>query len=135
MNLRPSLKEIRKDLSALNRFEVVIYGSYVDKNFTSRSDVDIAVVTREKDRQENIRIWKDVLKNERPPYQIKVFELLPLHIKADIMDSFIAVFGDKVEISEHFYYYRRLWKDSMHRYYSNQFSGFREKIEKLKISG
>lgn len=28
------------------------------------------------------------------------------------MDKYIVLFGDKLEISEYFYHFRKLWKDS-----------------------
>lgn len=133
MSLKPSLRQIKKDLSHLNKFEVVVYGSYATNNFTSRSDIDIAVITKKKNPHQNIEIWKKVLKRTKPIYQLNIFELLPLQIKADIIDKYIVIFGNRIDISEYFYHYRKLWEDMKHRYYSNQFTHFREKIEKMKI--
>ena len=132
MKLKPSLSQIKNELNPLNKFEIVIYGSYVNGDFTYRSDIDIAIITRRKNPNQNIEIWKKALRKTRPIYQIKIFELLPLQIKADIINKFIVVFGDEIELSEYFYHYRKLWRDVKHRYYLNQFTHFREKIEKMK---
>lgn len=134
MKLKPSLKQIKDDLKHLSKYEVVIYGSYATGDFTSRSDIDIAIITRKKNKNQNIKIWKEALKKTKLPYQIKIFELLPLQIKADIIDNSIVLFGNRINLSEYFYHYRKLWQDMKHRYYTNQFTHFREKIEKMKVN-
>ena len=64
-------------------------------------------------------------------YHLNIFELLHLNVKADIMDNHIVIFGDRLEISEYFYHFRKLWNDQKHRYYDNQFSSFKEKMKAL----
>lgn len=135
MNSKPSLSEIKKDLKHLEKFETVIYGSYVSDYFTPRSDIDIAIITRKTDPKKNKEIWKNALKKNKHPYHLNIFELLPLNVKAEIMDDYIALFGDRLEISEYFYHFRKLWNDSKYRYFENQFSGFKEKMEKMKARG
>lgn len=134
MKSKPSLSQIKNDLNHFRKFEVVIYGSYATGDFTPRSDIDIAIVTRKKDKNHNINIWKNALKKTKQLYQIKIFELLPLQIKANIIDNFIVLYGNRIDLSEYFYHYRKLWQDMKHRYYSNQFTHFREKVEKLRAS-
>lgn len=134
MGLKPSLKKIKKDLKHLQKFEVVIYGSYASDFFHSRSDIDIAIITRKTNPKQNKEIWKNSLKKSANPYHLNIFELLPLNVKAEIMDGFIVLFGDRIEISEYFYHFRKLWQDSSHRYYENQFTNFKEKIEKIKAT-
>ncbi len=48
-------------------------------------------------------------------YDIRVFELLPLKIKASVMGNYIVLYGKLPEISEYFYHYRKLWDDCKHR--------------------
>ena len=62
MSLKPSLRQIKKELNPLNKYEVVLYGSYVDGNFNKRSDVDVALITMVKGYDGNIKIWHDALK-------------------------------------------------------------------------
>jgi len=133
MNSKLSLNQIRNDLKYLNKFEVIVYGSYASDNFTQRSDIDIAIITRKNDEKQNIEVWKKALRKVKPIYQMNVFELLPLNVKANVIDEFIVVFGDRLEISEYFYYFRKLWKDIKYRFFSNQFTHFREKIKKLQL--
>ena len=134
MNLKISLNKIKEELNHLRKFEVVIYGSYTTDDFTIRSDIDIAIITRKKNLNNNIEVLKKALKKSLQKYHINLFELLPLPIKAEIIDNYIVLFGDRLEISEYFYHFRKLWEDIKHRYYANQFNSFKEKIKKIEIS-
>ncbi|MDI6721802.1 MAG: nucleotidyltransferase domain-containing protein [Candidatus Aenigmarchaeota archaeon] len=118
----------------MSKFEAVIFGSYADNNFTPLSDIDIAIITRETDPKKNANIWKNALRKAKSVYHINIFELLPLHVKSGIMDNYIVVFGDRLEISEYFYHFRNLWDDEKHRCYSNQFGSLKEKMKKMNIS-
>lgn len=131
MKSKLSLNEIKKDLKHLKKFEAVIFGSFASGYFTERSDIDVAVLTRKTDPEKNKKIWKNILKKGKQGYHLNIFELLPLNVKAEIMDNYIAVFGDRLEISEYFYHFRKLWNDSHKRFEENQFSGFKEKLEKI----
>ncbi len=133
MSSKPSLSEIKNDLAHLKKFEAVVFGSYASKYFIAgRSDIDVAIVTRKTDPKQNREIWKNALKKNKHGYHLNVFELLPLNVKAEIMDNFIALFGDRIEISEYFYHFRKLWKDQKHRFEENRFEGFKEKLAKMK---
>lgn len=131
MNSKPTLVEIKHDLAALHSFWVVLYGSYVCGRFTSRSDIDVAVISRVSDPQKNKKIWFQLLGKASEKYDLKLFELLPLEIKASIMDNYLVLFGDALEISEYFYHFRKLWNDSKRRYYANQFTSVQEKMRAL----
>ena len=128
MLCKKSLNEIRKDLKPLSKYWTVIYGSYVRKQCTPRSDIDIAVITRIKDPAENIKIFWSLLPKIKPGYDLRIFELLPLNIKASIIRNYIVVFGDPLDISEYFYFYRKIWKDVEPRYLANQFNSYKEII-------
>ena len=92
---------IKKDLVKLNRFEVIIFGSYVNGKFTSRSDIDIAVITRNNNPEKNKKIWASLLKIPSL-YHLNIFELLPLNVKADIMDNHLVLFGERLAIRAYF---------------------------------
>ena len=109
------IEHIREDLKFLKDYEVVIYGSYVTGEFREGSDIDIAVITRIRDEKKNIKILKSFIGRTKNLYDIRVFELLPLKVKASVMKNYIVLFGDKGEISEYFYYYRKLWEDQKRR--------------------
>ncbi|RLI85778.1 MAG: DNA polymerase subunit beta [Archaeoglobales archaeon] len=112
-----SLEDIREDLRSLSKYEVVMFGSYVSGEFREGSDIDVAVITRKRDFNENIRILKSILGKVKPIYDIRIFELLPLKVKASVIDNYIVIFGDELEISEYFYYWRKFCEDFKHRLY------------------
>lgn len=128
-----SLKKIKKELSDLGDHWVVIYGSYLTDYFHQGSDIDVAVITREKDPKKNKEIFIQIQKYRQGTYDLKVFELLPLPIKASIMENYEVLFGPELEISEYFYHYRSLWKDVKRRYERNQFKSVEEKLKRLKV--
>ncbi|HLC70523.1 MAG TPA: nucleotidyltransferase domain-containing protein [Candidatus Nanoarchaeia archaeon] len=128
MKLTPSLPSIKRDLNPLHKWWVVVYGSYASGNFTQRSDIDVAIITQESNKEKNKKIWLKVLGQMPQCYDVKIFELLPLEIKAEIMKNHQVIFGDEKEISEYFYHFRKLWDDMKHRYYGNQFTSIKEKL-------
>ena len=123
-----SLLSIKHDLTPLQKCWVVVYGSYASGNFTSRSDIDVAIITQESNKEKNKKIWLTAVGQVPQCYDLKIFELLPLEIKAEIMKNHLVIFGDKTEISEYFYHFRKLWDDMKHRYYGNQFTSIKEKL-------
>ncbi len=127
-----SIDEIKTDLAFLKDYEVVVFGSYARKRADKRSDIDIAVITREKNRNRCIEIWKSILGKTPDIYDIKIFELLPLHIKASVIQKYEVVFGNSLDISEYFYKIRKFWNDTKHRIEENRFQSVREKIMTLK---
>ncbi len=67
------LAEIKDDLSFLKDYEVVVFGSYEAKIADKRSDIDIAVITRENDRNRGMEIWSELLGKTQGVYDIKLF--------------------------------------------------------------
>jgi len=133
MNNSNYLNDIKEDLKKLNKLWVVIYGSFLtDYYIPHRSDIDIAVITQKQDKESNIAIWKKFLGEFSEKYDIKIFELLPLNIKIEVIENYQVVFGNPLEISEYFYHYRSIWKDTIHRIESNRFKSIKEKIELLE---
>lgn len=132
---RKTLDKIRKDLLFIKEqgYSAVLYGSYVRNEDTPRSDIDVAVINSKiRDKKKNMKIWWQLLGKASSIYDIRIFELLPLYIKIEIIEEHIVLFGDELELSEYFYFYRKLWKDQVHRIEENQFSSIREKIETLE---
>ncbi len=66
-----------------------------------------------------MRILKRLLGKVRPIYDIRVFELLPLKIKASVL-----------EISEYFYYWRKFCEDFRHRIYYCE--SYKEKLDAVR---
>ena len=128
------IKEIQKELEDLHQYQVVIYGSYLSKDYISgRSDIDIAIITQNKEKDSNVAIWKKLMGNFNETYDIKIFELLPLFIQIEVIGQYQVLFGDELSISEYFYYYRKIWDDMKFRIESNQFKTIKEKMDLLNL--
>ena len=133
MNDLSYLNKIRKDLAKLNNYQVVIYGSFVSKyHIPHRSDIDIAIITHHQNKNKNIAIWKNTFGEFREKYDIKIFELLPLYLKMEIIQNYQVLFGDALEISEYFYHYRSIWKDMSARIEANRFKTITEKMKLIE---
>ncbi len=112
-----------------------MFGSCVTGGYTSRSDIDIAVITKNEDRSENSQLLFELLGKIPPQYDLKIFELLPLPVKISVIERYVVIFGDAVDISYYFYKYRKLWSKVRHRYESNLFTSAQEQragLERLK---
>ncbi len=133
MNEFSFLNNVKEDLKKIDNFWVVIYGSSLSEYYIPlKSDIDIAIITQIKEKKENINIWKDIMGEFAEKYDIKIFELLPLFIKIEVIENYRVIFGNPLEISEYFYHYRSIWKDMVHRIESNRFKSIKEKIELLE---
>lgn len=117
-----NLNKIKEDLKGLKKIndlgknlEVVAFGSQVKGGERPNSDIDIAIITRIHNKEKNLQILKSILPYNYNPYDVKIFELLPLRIKMSIIKDHIVVYGNELELSEYFYHYRKLWMDSKHR--------------------
>ena len=124
-----SLIKIKNDLKFCNDFDVVLYGSFLtDSYIENRSDIDVAVITHKSDKSCNLDIWKSLIENTLPPYDIRVFELFPLHVKINIVNCYYVVYGNDLDISEYFYSFRREWKEMENRILENQFKSIDEQL-------
>ena len=130
------LNKIQTDLVSLkNKNEVILFGSQVSGGARPGSDYDIAVISRLKDVKANISLQKELIGKFSLIYDIRVFELYPINIQISIIHNYKVIFGDILELSEYFYYFRKLWDDCKHRILDNQFASYKERIaikEKIK---
>jgi len=95
---------------------LLLFGSYLDETLiTSRSDLDICIVAPFTKKPE--KLLSDVFSRIRSSkYDIKIFELLPLYLKIEIIENHLVIFAkDLPELYEYFYFYRKLWKDQAYR--------------------
>ncbi len=124
--------DTKSDLSFLRDYEVVIFGSYASKTANNRSDIDIAVITRMNDRSMCIEVWKGLLGRAPPVYDIRIFELLPLQIKISVIENYEVLFGNRLDLSEYFYIFRKMWRDTKHRIEENRFGSAKEQIDAIE---
>jgi len=107
---------------------VVLFGSYVKGDYIEgRSDIDIAIITQNRKKAENIKIWDSFVGRVTPKYDIRIFELFPLYIQIEIIHNYIVIFGDPIHVSEYFYNYRKDWDEMKERVKANQFKNSKEK--------
>ncbi|NMC08239.1 MAG: nucleotidyltransferase domain-containing protein [Candidatus Lokiarchaeota archaeon] len=122
------LARARRDLQGLSKWPIILFGSRAGDRPRPGSDIDIAVVTMERDTRQNVEIYKECLRKMIPPYEVHVFELLPLHVRRTILENYVVVFGEPVTVSDYFYLTRKEWNDCKHRILDNQFSSHAEKM-------
>lgn len=101
-----SLDRIRRDLRFILPYEAVIYGSYATGKYVEGSDIDVAVITRE--RRRNFRIQLHLWgKLPSSVYDVRVFKLLPM-VKASVISNYLVLFESEPDISEYFYGWRKI---------------------------
>jgi len=116
---------------------ILLFGSYADEEPTKRSDIDVCIV------KPSEGILDDVLGKLGGKYDIKVFENLPLYVKIEVIRHHEVIYGDEPDISEYFYFFRKLWRDMEYRIARSEFKDFAERMryrrwwlnEKEKILG
>ncbi|WXG42063.1 MAG: nucleotidyltransferase domain-containing protein [Candidatus Freyarchaeum deiterrae] len=111
------IDRIKRDLGFLTErpdvIAVLLYGSQASGEATPRSDVDICVVAPEADREALFRI---ILRQVREPYDVKIFESLPMYLKIRVIKNHVVVYAKDIpDLYEYFYTYRKLWKDQEER--------------------
>ena len=120
---------IKEKLNFLKEnYDVVVFGSFVNDEMRPDSDIDIAVISYQTDKEFNIKLWKNLLGKAPLKFELRIFELLPIYIQISIIEKYRVVFGDVLEISEYFYQYRKKWDDCKNRILMNQFKNISEKL-------
>lgn len=117
--LNKIVNDIRNDFEVIagdsRVLGILLYGSYATSEENVRSDIDVCIVApaAKKDLRGFLKfVWQNVNTSK---YDVKVFEELPLYIKASIIKKHIAVYIKDYGLYEYFYFYRKLWNDqSMH---------------------
>jgi len=125
-------EKIKKDLESLSNYNVVLYGSILSPYFSNSSDIDVCVITMNKNASYNKNLWFSLFSKVEEKYDLRVFELMPLFLKIEIIENHKILFGDKLEISEYFYFYRKIWRDMERRIKENKFRNLKEIIEGKK---
>ena len=127
------INKIKSDLDFLKDYDTIIFGSFVTGEFREGSDIDIAVINRIRDNEANIKILKSLLGKAPEIYDIRIFELLSLTVRASIMDNFIVLYGDGPDISEYFYFHhRKEWDDCKHRIEEGYYTSYKEQVKAIQ---
>jgi len=112
---------IKRDFRFLEKevLGILVYGSHAKGESTPRSDTDICIVIGKQSTPREMRkmlskVWRNVNVNKND-YDVKVFEELPLRVKAGVMEEGKVVIGKKPDIYEYFYKFRKMWNDQKHR--------------------
>ena len=106
------IERMKRDFEALSEkvLAVVVYGSRAKNEETERSDIDVCVVAPNAD---SFKIFRETLNLD---YDIRVFELMPLYLKREVIENHEIVFTrDILDFYEYLYFFRKLWKDQEHR--------------------
>lgn len=111
-----------------DKYEVILFGSFVEGGFRAESDIDIGVISRNRNSKYNIELQKELLGQFPSKFDVRVFELFPIDIQISIIQNYEVLYGDPLEISEYFYSFRKKWDDCKHRILSNQFSSYHERL-------
>jgi predicted nucleotidyltransferase len=68
----------------LSHYEVILFGSHVEGGVGPNSDIDIAIITRDRSehsKEHNQKLLEELLGKYPPPYEIHIYELLPILVK------------------------------------------------------
>ncbi|MDI6811499.1 MAG: nucleotidyltransferase domain-containing protein [archaeon] len=101
---------------------ILLFGSYAGGKPTKRSDIDVCIVKPLED------ILDAIYGKLGGKYDIKVFENLPLYVKMEVIRHHWVIYGDELDLSEYFYFFRRLWQDMEYRIAGNEFKDFGERM-------
>lgn len=129
MSLEILINKIKEKFKKFENEWILLFGSQMTEYMTPRSDIDVVLITKLEDKEEIKKIFYKTIAYNSSPFDFKIFEILPLHVQIGIINRYTVVFGDQLEISEYFYFFRKLWKDQERRINENQITT----IEEYKI--
>ena len=94
---------------------VLLYGSVARSDAGPRSDIDLCIVAPK--AADKAALWREFISHLCDHrYDVRIFELLPLHIKIAVIEEGLVVYAKNVlELYEYFYPFRREWEDQKHR--------------------
>ncbi len=109
------ISEIERDFAQFKdkAFAIILFGSFARGEQTEKSDIDICIVAKE---MEKVReVWNKILESGlTQKYDIKIFELLPLKMKIEVIkDGKILWCKNENELSYYFWRFRKIWKDEV----------------------
>lgn len=114
------MDQIKEDFQFLKNDErvlgVLLFGSRAENKAHAKSDFDVCIIAPRQKPEEILMKVFDKLDVEGKNYDVHLFEELPLHLKISVIKNHEIMFcKDEYEMSEYFYFYRKLWKDQEKR--------------------
>ena len=110
-------RRVKKDFEPLldDVLGILLYGSLAAGEYSERSDIDISIVAPIID--DKIGFSRRILSNVRDArYDVRVFELMPLYLKAEVVEKGEIIYTKNIfKLYEYFYYFRKIWEDQKHR--------------------
>ncbi len=110
-------RRVKKDFEPLldDVLGILLYGSLAAGVDCERSDIDISIVAPVID--DKIRFSRRILSNVRDTrYDVRVFELMPLYLKAEVVENGEVIYTKNIfKLYEYFYYFRKIWDDQKRR--------------------
>lgn len=117
MALPPEIRQISHQLNFLEStvLGILLYGSYAQNSQSTHSDIDICLVAPQ--IKNHSKIFLEILgRITNPLVEIRFFELMPLNLKASVIENHIIIFSpNSAHLYEYFYKYRKLWNDQRQR--------------------
>ena len=91
---------------------IILFGSYTGDNYTIRSDIDVCLIAGGRDVKKIFNMF--LAEGVTEKYDIKIFETLPLYMKAEVLEDAVVVWADdEPELSYYFHRWRRLIDDQL----------------------
>jgi predicted nucleotidyltransferase len=118
-----ALAWIKRDLEFLNMppweerlLGVLLYGSRARGEESPGSDIDLCIVLPQTSGR--AALWREFVSHLRDPrYEVRIFEMLPLHIKIAVIEEGVVLHSrDDLQLWEYFSPFRREWEDQKHRH-------------------
>jgi predicted nucleotidyltransferase len=94
---------------------ILLYGSLAAGVDSERSDIDISIVAPAIDDKSGFS--RRILSSVRDArYDVRVFELMPLYLKAEVVEKGEVIYTKNIfKLYEYFYYFRKIWDDQKRR--------------------
>ena len=124
MACRDAAQELKGGLAFLDEpiwaekiLGVLLYGSRARGEAGLGSDIDLCLVIPKESDDMRADLWRKFIGQIRDDRcDVHVFELLPAHIRAAVMEQGVVVHSrDELDLYEYFYPFRREWDDQKHR--------------------
>ena len=102
MDQRRVIEKAAKDLAFLQEdvLGVLLYGSWATGESHEKSDIDICIVAPF--AEDKTALWRSAIAAVRDDrYDIRIFELMPLHLKMRVIEQGVVVYSrDVLELYE-----------------------------------